>query len=66
MKRCDSEVMCDEAVYGVPLFLYTSPYRCRNNVNWWSLIIDHPNFIFSYAPKMLPALVVSATVYNCT
>ena len=66
VKRCDSSFTSDDAVYEVLLFLYASHYRCRNNVNWWSLVIDHPNFIFSYAPKKLPALVVSETVYNCT
>ena len=34
----------------------------RNNINW-SWVIDYPNFIFSYAPKNLTAVVVSVTVY---
>ena len=29
----------------------------------WSWVIDHSNFIFSYAPKKLTARVVSVTVY---
>ena len=65
LRYFDSSFTCGDAVYEVLLFLYASPYRCRNNVSW-SLVIDHPNFIFSYAPKKFSAHVVSETVYNYT